>query len=1826
MSGNRASDQRRGGRGTVEARRRRGMRPTLMALEDRRLLSTFTVTNTADSGTGSLPWAIGQANLTGGAETITFDPTAFASAQTITLTGGRLELSDTSGTETITGPAAGVTVSGGGTSQVFQVDSGVTAEIDGLTVTGGNGGAISNFGTLTLTNSTLSDNSASVGAGGIYNDNFGTLTLTNSTLSDNSVIHGAGGIDNETTATLTTSTLSDNSASDGAGGGISNDGTLTLTNSTLSDNSALRGGGIYNHGTATLNNTIVAKSSPSGGDVVNDGTLNGSNNLIETAITGGGTNLLAGTLTGDPLLAPLADYGGPTQTMALLPGSPALRAGTTNSGVSTDQRGFPLDSPPDIGAFQAQSGPLVVNTTVDGLGSPSGDLSLREAVNLVDANSAHIITFDPTVFASAQTITLTSGQLELSNTYGVATITGPAAGVTVSGGGTSRVFQVDPGVLANLSVLTISGGSTTGNGGGLYNGGITTLTDSTLSGNEASGYGGAIFTDGADLYLNNCTLAKNTAGVSGGAIEAQGTVLVTRSTFSANQATSSGGAIDNAYGQYTVKIGDSILAGDSCGFGPEVSNAVVSLGHNLVGEIDDSSGWVGSDLTGTVAQPLDPLLAPLGNYGGPTQTMALLPGSPAIDAGSNALPAGVTTDQRGPGYPRIVNGTVDIGAFESSGFTIAVTSGSGKSANITEPFANPLVVTVTANNSIEPVAGGQVRFTAPTSGASASLSVNPATIAADGMASTTPTANASAGSYAVTATATGVTNPASFSLTNVASLVVNTTSDSAYTAPGVNTLRLAITYANSFTTGTPTITFDPNVFASAQTITLTSGQLELSNTVETEVITGPAAGVTVSGGGLSQVFQVDTGVTAEIGGLTVTGGNAGGGGGGAIANVGTLTLNNSTLSGNSAGGGGGAIANVGTLTLTNSTLSGNSAGVGGAIANAGTLTLINSTLSDNSAPSGGDGGGIFNDGTATLTNCTVSGNSAGNEGGGVYNYYNNAPVTIGNTIVAGNTTDGYGPDVEGPFASQGNNLIGKTDTSSGWVGSDLTGTIAKPLNPLLAPLGNYGGPTQTMALLPGSPAIDAGVAVAGVTTDQRGIPRPQGSAPDIGAFESRGFTMAITGGNGQSTTVNTGFLNPLAVTVTSPYGEPVQGGVVTFTAPGGGAGATFPASSSTSATATINPVGQAAVAATANKVAGSYAVMATASGATFAAGFSLTNTPGVPVSITATAGTGQSTTVGYAFATPLQVTVTDQYHNPVPGVFVVFAAPTSGPSGTFSGGAAVTTDAHGIAAATFNANTVAGSYAVTATASGLAGSPVSFNLTNTADVASSFVVSGFPSPTTAGTAYGFSVTARDRYGNVATGYAGTVHFTSSDPHAALPADSNLTSGIGSFSSATLETAGSQSITATDSATASITGTESGITVTPAAASQLVITRQPSATATAGAAFSTQPVVKEEDQFGNVVTSDSTNTVTARDGVGTASLQGTTTMTLSSGVARFSGLSYNKAETMDIFFTTTAGVFSATSNNVVVSPAAASQLVITQQPSAAATVGAAFTTQPVIYKEDQFGNLETADNTTVVTAALNSGTGPLQGTTTATVSGGVATFTNLADDTAETMNIAFTTNASGVSSATSSNVVVSPATASQLVITQQAWSTATAGVAFTTQPVVAEEDQFGNVETGDSTHTVTAASTGTASLLGTATVTLVNGVATFSGLSYIKAETIALNFTTNAGSFSATSSNVVVSPAATSKLVIHTQPSSTATAGVAFGTQPVIYEEDQFGNLETADNTTVMTAALNSGTGPLQGTTTATVSGGVATFTNLADDKAETISLKFTANAGSFSAT
>ncbi len=204
------------------SRRRRRSHMAAEVLEVRALLSTFTVSNINDSGLGSLRAAVVQANLNVGADTIDFD-SFFSTAQTIMLTSGQLELSDPA-TTTITGPAAGVTVSGGGLSGVFLVDLGSTASISGMTIAGGsavNGGGVSNFGDLTLTNCTISGNTASDSGGGIYiSGAAATLTMTSSTVSDNIAANGAGLYNLGGTTTLTNCTISGNTSSSGLTTGL----------------------------------------------------------------------------------------------------------------------------------------------------------------------------------------------------------------------------------------------------------------------------------------------------------------------------------------------------------------------------------------------------------------------------------------------------------------------------------------------------------------------------------------------------------------------------------------------------------------------------------------------------------------------------------------------------------------------------------------------------------------------------------------------------------------------------------------------------------------------------------------------------------------------------------------------------------------------------------------------------------------------------------------------------------------------------------------------------------------------------------------------------------------------------------------------------------------------------------------------------------------------------------------------------------------------------------------------------------------------------------------------------------------------------------------------------------------------------------------------------------------------------------------------------------------------------------------------------------------------------------------------------------------------
>ena len=424
-----------------------------------------------------------------------------------------------------------------------------------------------------------------------------------------------------------------------------------------------------------------------------------------------------------------------------------------------------------------------------------------------------------------------------------------------------------------LSDCTVSGNTASGNGGGLnteYNA-TSTLTNCTVSGNTASGNGGGLNTEqNATSALTNCTVSGNTASGNGGGLYNTiiGQTVLSSVTVSGNSA-ESGGGIGNGTG--SVTIGNTIVGDNtSTASAPDVVGTFASLGNNLISVTDGSSGWIGSDLTGTMSLPLNPLLSPLGNYGGPTDTLAELPGSPAIDAGNNALiPAGITTDQRG--LIRIVNGTVDIGAFESSEFTIAVTSGSGQSTPVSTAFPDPLVATVTANNPIEPVAGGLVTFTTPEVGASATLSGNPATITTAGTVSVSADANAIGGNYTVGAGARGITDSASFSLTNMWVPVFSAVSRTIVYGTPTITLTSHLGAGTAYPTGSiVSITLD----AVTQTATV-DGSGEFSTTFDTAslpVAGGPYTVTYAFAGNATFVAAIDTStnVTVTPAPLTIT--------------------------------------------------------------------------------------------------------------------------------------------------------------------------------------------------------------------------------------------------------------------------------------------------------------------------------------------------------------------------------------------------------------------------------------------------------------------------------------------------------------------------------------------------------------------------------------------------------------------------------------------------------------------------------------------------------------------------------------------------------------------------------------------------------------------------------------------------------------------------------------------------------------------------------------------------------------------------------------------
>ena len=560
----------------------------------------YTVNSLGDTGEGSglsgdLRYVIAQANSNPGSVI------NFSVSGTIQLTAA---LPDLARDVTLNGPgASSLSIAGipGETIRSFsvlKVDAGVTASVSGVSITGNYDqfyGALYNAGSLTLTNCTLSGNTSGERSGAI--DNTGTMTVAGCTVSNNVSGSGGGGIENSGTMTVTDSIITANSAaSGGRGGGLYNmGGTLTLIDSTVLGNSADAGGGIFNSG-GMLTVTGSAISGNSG--------LQGGG--LDNATTGSVASLTDCTISGNSVRADggaIENQYSVTLTGCTLSKNTAGSTGTSGGGAIYN-----------IGNGSAGSGTMLLtnctladNSVNDGLGGAI----LNKAND--DSNRQH------------------------------------------ASPGNSATGQ--------------------GRGGGIANYDHMTLTDCTVSGNSASsGGGGGIASLGftgsngipfsSYLTISGSTISGNTAQNSAGIEGFDCFLTLTSDTVTANMATepSGGGGLtleisgDGEYGGVPFTdalLNNTIIAGNTSGASPGASaddgNGAVDAASsfNLIGDGDGFFGitagsqgnLIGSDLAGTV---IDARLGPLADNGGPTETVALLPGSPALGAGANGADIGET--------------------------------------------------------------------------------------------------------------------------------------------------------------------------------------------------------------------------------------------------------------------------------------------------------------------------------------------------------------------------------------------------------------------------------------------------------------------------------------------------------------------------------------------------------------------------------------------------------------------------------------------------------------------------------------------------------------------------------------------------------------------------------------------------------------------------------------------------------------------------------------------------------------------------------------------------------------------------------------------------------------------------------------------------------------------------------------------------------------------------------------------------------------------------------------------------------------------------------
>ena len=645
--------------------------------------------------------------------------------------------------------------------------------------------------------------------------------------------------------------------------------------------------------------------------------------------------------------------------------------------------------------------------------------------------------------------------------------------------------------------------------------GAVSLIRSTVNGNSTSGNygdGGGISTLGAVSLIDSTVSGNSTSrSAEGGGISARGAVSIVSSTVSGNTSGGEGGGIFVASSAPSITISNSIVAGNSDdGTAPDLQgDSSLAINSSLIGATDLTINGNGNQV-GTLSNPLDPLLGPLADNGGLTQTHALLLGSPAIDAGSDALAAGLPTDQRGVPFVRSFNDPtapgagVDIGSFELQTLNTIVVDN-----RVDENDGDLSAGNLSLREAISLVNGD---FEADT------ITFDPAVF--------------TGGSNSLIRLTQG-------ELTILKSVTIDATAANDLTITGdaaddditdaANITNLAASTSAQLIDNSRVFRFEDRRGESDLTLnnlTITGGR----ERVELE----SGGGVLFLGGGdLTLTNSVVSGNSTSV--LRPFDDFSRGGG---IFSTGDVFLTNSTVSNNSAFNSGGGIDAFGDVFLNNSTVSGNETlnrfdgvggGGGGGIRASGDVFLTNSTVSGNETFQryDGGGGGIRVYGAVSLINSTVTGNRSANEGGGIFVNDGVPSFTLSNSIVAGNAAV-LAPDLRFGYNSLSINysLIGATDLAIPGTGNQI-GTLTNPLDPLLGPLADNGGLTLTHALLEGSSAIDAGNNPLAVdengnplSTDQRADARIQSGTVDIGAVESEAENPFLLGDVNRDGAVN----------------------------------------------------------------------------------------------------------------------------------------------------------------------------------------------------------------------------------------------------------------------------------------------------------------------------------------------------------------------------------------------------------------------------------------------------------------------------------------------------------------------------------------------------------------------------------------------------------------------------------------------------------------------------------------------------------------------------------